>query len=237
MSTMRSGKDRRTKAARAAAAVLAVGLLAGCTGGGTATTPGQSGTTSAVTTLSQATSPGVTTIDQVTTPGSTTTGTAATQPGETGDLIFARDARQLVQDRLAEDGFIKEIEFDHEGSRYEGEALIPGKKINFVLNARTGEFDRWRERDSDEHSQFAPYLAEIITMDEAADLVIGRSGQPNTFIRDIELDFDFNVLQYEGEAFNSGVEYDFEIDAKTGEFREWDEERSSDWERYYSNMQ
>lgn len=237
MNNKRDKTSRRTLAARATAAVLAAGILAGCSAGISTTTSAGTGngqTATAQNTTPQTTEPGVTT------PGtdSATSGSSQTQPGETENLIFAKAARQLVLDRLGE-GFIRAIEYDHDGPgpHYKGEALMQGKKIQFVLNAETGQFDRWEERDSDDHSEYAPQLADIITMDEAADLVIDRSGQANTFVQDIELSSDLNDLEYEGDAYNNGVKYEFEIDALTGEFKEWEEENSSDWETRYSNLQ
>lgn len=42
----------------------------------------------------------------------------------------------------------------------------------------------------------------MITMDEAAAMVIARSGMSNTFIQKIEFDWDDEKPLYKGEAFN-----------------------------------
>ena len=41
----------------------------------------------------------------------------------------------------------------------------------------------------------------------------------------IQLEFDDGVQKYEGDIIYDGKEYDFEIDANTGTFLEWSEER------------
>lgn len=41
----------------------------------------------------------------------------------------------------------------------------------------------------------------------------------------MELDFDDGTYKYEGELLHEGMEYDFEIDANTGTFLEWTEEK------------
>lgn len=62
----------------------------------------------------------------------------------------------------------------------------------------------------------------MITMDQASNIVMDKSGQTNTFIQ--EIDFIWEDLEplYQGEAFNEGVKYSFEIYAYSGEFQKWD---------------
>lgn len=43
-------------------------------------------------------------------------------------------------------------------------------------------------------------------------------------IRDFHTDYDNSKLKYEGEIYYENIEYDFEIDANTGEILEWDVE-------------
>lgn len=56
------------------------------------------------------------------------------------------------------------------------------------------------------------------------DKVPGASGEQ---VR-MELDFDDGVYKYEGELHYEGMEYDFEIDANTGTFLEWTEEKQDE---------
>ena len=50
------------------------------------------------------------------------------------------------------------------------------------------------------------------------------SGATEDLIR-MHLDRDDGILIYEGSLVYDGVEYDFEINAETGELREWEAER------------
>lgn len=46
--------------------------------------------------------------------------------------------------------------------------------------------------------------------------------RPGAEIAELELDEDDGMLLYEGEAFVDGVEYEFEMNAKTGKLLEWE---------------
>ena len=41
----------------------------------------------------------------------------------------------------------------------------------------------------------------------------------------IKLDYDDGYYKYEGDVIYNQVEYDFEMDANTGNFLEWEEDR------------
>lgn len=64
-----------------------------------------------------------------------------------------------------------------------------------------------------------------ITQDEAIKLALDRV--PGATERDIriELDYDDGYYKYEGDIIYNQKEYEFEIDANTGTFLEWSEER------------
>ncbi len=222
-------KNRRTMAGRAAAAVLAMGILAGCSNGGTVTTTGQSGASAGVTTTAQGTIPGT----QATAPG--TQGTA-TQP-VAGGLLPASEARAKVTDRFG--GIIQKIEYNYDDTNplYKGEALKEGTKVVFELSAVSGEFEKWDEGNDNGYDEFQAALPELITMEEAADSVIARSGKSDTFVQKIEFKWDDSEPEYQGEAFNEGVKYTFEIRARGGAFDEWDVDQDDEtWREQYSNV-
>lgn len=64
-----------------------------------------------------------------------------------------------------------------------------------------------------------------ITLEEASQLALDRV--PGASLQDlkIELDYDDGIYKYEGDIIYDQKEYEFEIDANTGEFLEWKEER------------
>ena len=51
----------------------------------------------------------------------------------------------------------------------------------------------------------------------------------NAFIKELELDRDDGIYQYEGEAYYNGYEYDFEINASSGVIIKWEVDRE-DWD-------
>ncbi|MCI9216387.1 PepSY domain-containing protein [Lachnospiraceae bacterium 42-17] len=64
-----------------------------------------------------------------------------------------------------------------------------------------------------------------ITIEEASRLALDRvPGASGEDIR-IELDYDDGLYKYEGDIIFEQKEYEFEIDADTGEFLEWSEAR------------
>lgn len=65
-----------------------------------------------------------------------------------------------------------------------------------------------------------------LTMDDASKLALDRVPGASTQDLKIELDYDDDgYYKYEGDIIYNQKEYEFEIDANTGDFLEWKEER------------
>lgn len=65
-----------------------------------------------------------------------------------------------------------------------------------------------------------------MSIDEATRIALDRvEGAAESDIR-IELDRDDGRMMYEGDIIYNQIEYDFKIDANTGEVVEWSEERA-----------
>lgn len=64
---------------------------------------------------------------------------------------------------------------------------------------------------------------EYIGMEKAKELVVSRA--PGAIITELELELDDGRAVYEGEAYTEVYLYDFELDARSGEFRQWEEEK------------
>ncbi|NLB42258.1 MAG: PepSY domain-containing protein, partial [Clostridiales bacterium] len=133
------------------------------------------------------------------------------QPAET--RMSAAAARKAVLDRFG--GIVQKIEYnyDERNPLYKGEALKDGRRVVFELNARTKEFKKWDEGNDSDWNKFSHALNQMITMDQAANMVISRTGKSNTFIQKIEFDWDDEKPLYKGEAFNKDMKYTFEIHA------------------------
>lgn len=69
-----------------------------------------------------------------------------------------------------------------------------------------------------------------ITADEAKELALAKvPGASASDIREFEVDYDDGRTEYEGKIIYSGTEYEFEIDAGSGQFLSWEEEPASWW--------
>ncbi len=67
--------------------------------------------------------------------------------------------------------------------------------------------------------------SQIISVDEVKSIVTSKIGSTDAKIVEIELDREDGILQYEGEAFYNGYEYEFEINATSGVIIKWKVER------------
>ena len=151
--------------------------------------------------------------------------------------LSAVDARKMVTDRFG--GIIEKIEYayDDKNPQYKGEALKDGYKVVFEINARTKKFEKWDVGNDNEWDEFAHELSSFITMDQAAAAVIKKSGRANTFVQKIDFKYDGSKTIYQGEAFNKGVKYSFELYAKTGNFKKFTTDRGDEtWAEQYYNV-
>ena len=67
--------------------------------------------------------------------------------------------------------------------------------------------------------------SQLISADKAKSIVLAKIGNSSAFIKELELDRDDGIYQYEGEAYYKGYEYDFEINASSGVIIKWEVER------------
>lgn len=71
--------------------------------------------------------------------------------------------------------------------------------------------------------------SQLISADKAKSIVLTKIGNNSAFIKELELDRDDGIYQYEGEAYYNGYEYDFEINASSGVIIKWEVDRE-DWD-------
>lgn len=188
-------------------------------------------------------SPSPTTQPTTTQPPSPTTRPTTTQP-TTEARMSAATARAAVINKFG-GGIIQKIEYTYDESdpKYKGEALKDGYRVVFELraNLKVKESDKWAKwsvGNDNTWDDFAHALGQMITMNQAANSVISRSGKSNTFVQKIDFLWDDSEPLYQGEAFSKGVKYSFEINANNGDFEEWDVSTGDDtWEEKYYNVQ
>ena len=64
-----------------------------------------------------------------------------------------------------------------------------------------------------------------VSTEQASQLALDRVPGASAQDLKIELDYDDGYYKYEGDIIYGQKEYEFEIDANTGDFLEWKEER------------
>ncbi len=155
----------------------------------------------------------------------------------TGERLSAYEARKMVTDRFG--GIVEKIEYTYDETNplYKGEALKDGYKVVFEINARTKEIKKWDIGNDNKWDDFAHELSSFITMDQAAAKVISKTGQNNSFVQKIDFKYDGDETIYQGEAFNRGVKYVFELYAKNGQFKKFTVDRGDEtWAEQYYNV-
>lgn len=150
--------------------------------------------------------------------------------------LSAKDARAMVVNKFG--GVLEKIEYAYNDTNphYKGEALKNGYKVVFEINARTRKITKWDVGDDNKWDDFSHALKKLINMDQAANIVIKKSGKTNTFVQKIDFKWDDSEPMFQGEAFNKGVKYSFKINAYTGDFYEFDRSTGDEtWvEKYYN---
>ena len=104
-------------------------------------------------------------------------------------------------------------EYDYEISAEDGSILQVDKEMD------KGSVSTTQNQGTTTQSQ--PAISEEKAKNLALERVPGASAQD---LR-MQLEFDDGIQKYEGDIVYDGKEYDFEIDANTGTFLEWSEER------------
>lgn len=119
------------------------------------------------------------------------------------------------------------LEYDDGVLQYEVEFYVGNEEYDYELDAAAGtilSYDYDIEDDFNVSNQGSASAA--ISEADARKLVLAKiPGATEAHIRDFEADMDDGRLTYEGEVKYNGMEYEFEIDAATGTFLEWDVDR------------
>lgn len=143
-----------------------------------------------------------------------------------GDVIGEAQAKEIA---LADAGvkasqvtFIK-LKLDWEDGRrvYEVEFYSGNTEYDYDVDAYTGEI---RGFDYDVEHYSIPQSGPYISREEAGRLAQDRA--PGATLVKLELDCDDGRAVYEGELRDGRYEYEFEIDAVTGGFLQWEQ----DWD-------
>lgn len=118
-------------------------------------------------------------------------------------------------------------EYDYEISAEDGSILQVDKEMEKGSVSTTQNQDQNASENSTQQgsSNTADQTEAAISEEEATNLALERVPGASAQDLRIQLEFDDGVHKYEGDIIYDGKEYDFEIDANTGTFLEWSEER------------
>ena len=130
--------------------------------------------------------------------------------------ISEADASRVQVSRDRDDGrVVYDVRFDVGQTEYDYEVLASDGQIVSSDVERRDDDDRNNGNNADV----------AVSREKAIDIALAKvEGASENDIR-MELDYDDGRYKYEGDIIYERVEYDFEIDATTGDVLEWSEER------------
>lgn len=229
MDHMKGERKMKRLTVAAIIAVMAVGVFTGCGNRGTAQM--NSATANTAESQNSGTANSAQSDDQSTVGTADQSGThsGAQDIGEDAALQAALEAagiREAEASRVRvsmdrDDGrVVYDVRFDVDQTEYDYEVLASdGQIVSSDVEQRND--DRYDDDDRNRGSN-----ADVaISREEAIDIALAKvPGATESDIR-IELDHDDGRYKYEGDIIYERVEYDFEIDADSGDILEWSEER------------
>lgn len=155
--------------------------------------------------------------------------------GET--KLSAEKAKEIALNHagvLAEDAVFVRTEKDRDNGKtvYEVEFYSKdNREFDYEIDAETGEivsFDQDAENylpSSSDASQNTSQQTEQITENKAKEIALAKvPGATDSDIREFKKDFDDGREEYEGKIIYNNTEYEFEINAQTGEIITWETE-------------
>lgn len=122
-------------------------------------------------------------------------------------------------------GHIYEVEFTAENMEYEYEIQASDGDILSSSYDNLNTTDVKNQQGTGGQNTQPSKEDTQITVEEASKLALDRVPGSSEKDLKIELDFDDGIYKYEGDIIYNQMEYEFEIDANTGDFLEWSEDR------------
>lgn len=152
--------------------------------------------------------------------------------------ITEEEAKSIVfQDAGIEEAQVTGVrvhqEYEDGREKYEVDFYADNREYDYDIDCGTGEIlskDSEIERDfgQGETSQGTQEVSGTITREEALKIVLERvEGATGQDVR-MELEKDDGCWRYEGDIYYNQREYEFELNAETGEVLEWSEEGIDD---------
>lgn len=143
---------------------------------------------------------------------------------ETAGISEADASRVRVSADRDDGRVVYDVRFDVDGTEYDYEILASdGQVVSADIEQRRDI--RYDEDTNTDDRQNGNSDDVAVSSEKAIETALAKvPGATENDIR-IELDYDDGRYKYEGDIIYNRVEYDFEIDANSGEILEWSEER------------
>ena len=159
--------------------------------------------------------------------------TRAATSSSSGATITEADAKQIALDHAG----VSESETermrvklgrDDGVQEYEVTFYVGNREYDYDINAATGAIRSYDSEIDDDYVSSTEAAGAAVSEDEARATVVARvSGASASDVR-LYLERDDGRLVYEGELIYNGTEYEFKIDAATGDVLDWESESVRD---------
>ena len=108
-------------------------------------------------------------------------------------------------------------------TEYELEFYVGGTEYDYEIDAETGEVLKFSREEKRHGAPQSAGPSGVIGEAKAKGIALARvPGAKESDIRKFKLDYDDGAQVYEGEIFYNMREYEFKIDAKSGEVLKWE---------------
>ena len=150
-----------------------------------------------------------------------------TIPAAASDLISEAKAKNIALDHAGVSSskatFIQ-VKLDRDDGRqvYEVEFYSGNKEYDYEIDAATGSVLSY-DYDVENYTIPSSQTGDYISREKAQKLAQAKA--PNATLVKLEFDHDDGRAVYEGELRDGRTEYEFEIDAVTGSFLKWEQDR------------
>ena len=159
--------------------------------------------------------------------------TRAAASASSGAAITEAEAKQIALDHAG----VSESETermrvklgrDDGVQEYEVNFYVGNREYDYDINAATGAIRSYDSEIDDDYVSSTEAAGAAVSEDEARATVVARvSGASASDVR-LYLERDDGRLVYEGELIYNGTEYEFQIDAATGDVLDWESESVRD---------
>ena len=130
------------------------------------------------------------------------------------------------------DPYNVDVDYEYEGGKavFDVEFDKDGYEYDYVVDAATGEILSSYKKSENDYPATMPPVSETIGRDAALNAALAHAGITDPYNVDVDYDYEHGSAVFEVEFHKSGYEYEYVVDAATGEIlyslKKYDEEYS-----------